>query len=104
MALSSDIHITSCFSLSQLATVIMHAIIPLEAELFKNKIENRALLAKFDPENLSHITYAPNFFQHLHRSQKWHLVALNLRKSANRRKSPISAEKTSCESVVYIVW
>ena len=64
--LSIDIHITSPVSLSRLAAVIMHAIIPsqhkrngsqqFEAELFKNKIENRALLAKFDPENLSHIT------------------------------------------------
>ena len=56
--LSIDIHITSPVSLSQLAAVIMHAIIPgqhkrngswqFEAEPFKNKIKNRALLATFD--------------------------------------------------------
>ena len=49
----------------------MHAIIPsqhkqneswqFEAELFKNKIQNRALLAKFDPENLTHDIYPLNF-------------------------------------------
>ena len=74
--LSIDIHITSPVSLSRLAAVIMHAIIPsqhkrngsqqFEAELFKNKIENRAVLAKFDPENLSHIIYAPKFSQRIY--------------------------------------
>ena len=78
--LSIDIHITSPVSLSRLAAVIMHAIIPgqhkrngsrqFEAELFKNKIENRALLAKFDPENLTHITYTPKFSQRIYTDLK----------------------------------
>ena len=76
--LSSDIHITSPVSLSWLTTVTVHTIIPgqhkqngswqFEAETFKNKIENRALLVKLDPENLSHITYIypPIFSTDLH--------------------------------------
>ena len=73
--LSSDIHITSPVSLSRLTGVIVHAIIPgqhkhngsrqFEAEPFKNKIENSAVLAKFDPENLSHIIYALRFSQRI---------------------------------------
>ena len=77
---SGDIRIASPVSLSRLAAVIMHAIIPgqhkrngsrqFEAELFKNKIENRALLAKFDPENLTHITYTPKFSQRIYTDLK----------------------------------
>ena len=67
-------------SLSRFAAVIMHAIIPgqhkwnrsqqFEAEPFKNKIENRALLAKFDHENLSHITYTSKFSQQIYTDLK----------------------------------
>ena len=69
--LSSDIRITSPVSLSGLAAVIMHAIIPgqhkhngsrqFEAEPFKNKIENRAVLAKLTL-NASRILYTPPNF------------------------------------------
>ena len=58
----------------------MHAIIPsqhkrngswqFEAEPFNSKIENRALLAKFDPENLSHVTYTPKFSQQIYKDLK----------------------------------
>ena len=77
---SSDIRITSYVSLSRLTAVIVHATIPgqhkrngscqFEAELFKNKIENRALLAKLDSENLSHIIYTPKFSQQIYTDLK----------------------------------
>ena len=68
-------HFTSPVSLSRLTTLIVYVIIPsqhkqngnqqFEAELFKNKIKNRALLVKLDPENLSHITYTLKFSQQI---------------------------------------
>ena len=58
----------------------MHAIIPgqrkqnrsqqHEAEPFKNKIQNRALLAKFYSENLSHIKYTQKFSQQIYTDLK----------------------------------
>ena len=94
--LSRESSITSPVSLSWLATVILHAIIPnrhkqngswqYEAESFKNKIKNQAMLAKFDSENLLQ-TYPHIFSEDLHRPKKWSLEPTNQWKYVNQQKT-----------------
>ena len=94
--LSRESSITSPVSLSWLATVVLPAIIPsrhkqngswqYEAESFKNKIKNQAMLAKFDSENLLQI-YPHIFSEDLHRPKKWSLEPMNQWKYVNQQKT-----------------